>query len=459
MRLRRGQSIVASMALVGVGLMAPVGMASFSTTASVAAMSAHPIPFAPQNAKYIDFSSPPTTAECQAFFGINCYQPFQIQKAYDMAPLYNSGLTGAGETIVIVDAFGSPTIAKDLPVFDATFGLPDPPSFTIIQPAGAVPAYPSDPFGKADRSGWAFETTLDVEWSHVMAPGANIVLVETPESETEGVQGFPQIVAAENYVVNNNIGQVISQSFGSTEEDFPSASSILGLRSAYVNAAANNVTVLASSGDDGATNAFVDESCCYSYRVNSWPSSDPLVTSVGGTMLKLSATGNRLAPDTVWNDGFGAGGGGLSTVFARPAFQNHVQSVVGGARGTPDISMSAAVNGGVVVYYSFKDYGQSPPVSGPEWQIVGGTSEASPLFSGVVAIADQAVGHPLGDLNPILYAHPSQASSDGIVDVTKGNNSFAGVTGFTAGAGYDLASGNGTVDGYQFVEALASGRL
>jgi subtilase family serine protease len=321
-----------------------------------------------------------------------------------------------------------------------------------------VPTFPSDPFGPADRSGWAGETTLDVEWSHVMAPGANILLVETPQSETEGLQGFPQIVQAENYVVDHNLGDVISQSFGATEQTFASPQQILSLRSAFVNAQRNNVTVLGSSGDQGATDFTANLTCCYPYPVNSWPSSDPLVTSVGGTQLNLVGdTGVRAAPDVVWNDGRGAGGGGLSTVFARPAFQSHVRSVVGGARGTPDVSLSAAVDGGVVFYYSFCDYGRNgpggqPPLCGPQWHIVGGTSEASPLFAGIVAIADQAAGHRLGDLNPRLYSHPHLP---GIVDVTSGNNSFAGVTGYNATAGYDLASGLGTIDAAKFVTEIA----
>jgi len=172
--------------------------------------------------------------------------------------------------------------------------------------------------------------------------------------------------------------------------------------------------------------------------------------SIGGTMLSLNAAGNRTKPDQAWNDGFGATGGGLSTVFARPAFQDHEQSVVGDARGTPDISMSAAVNGAVVLYASFKDFEDSPP--GPDdWSLVGGTSEATPLFAGIVALVDQAVGHRVGDLDPLLYSH---ASIPGLVDVTKGNNSFAGVTGFNAGPGYDLATGLGTVDADQFVMGL-----
>jgi subtilase family serine protease len=289
------------------------------------------------------------------------------------------------------------------------------------------------------------------------------------------VQGFPEIVQAENYVIDHNLGDVISQSFGATEETFPSAQSILDLRSAFVNAQMHNVTVLGSSGDTGATDYTADLNCCYPYRVNSWPSSDPLVTSVGGTQLLLDAAGNRMAPDVVWNDGFGASGGGPSHVFARPSFQDHVRDVVGAARGTPDVSLSAAVDGAVVFYYSFCDYGRNnpstgePPLCGPQWHLVGGTSEASPLFAGIVAIADQAAGHRLGDLNPTLYAHASEHMKGGIVDVTSGNNSLVfcstncgqpdevdtTVTGFSAGPGYDMASGLGTIDATKLVAALA----
>jgi subtilase family serine protease len=474
MRLRHGNSIVASLAMVGMGLMTPGATAA--TTAVTHAVRA--LPLAPTHVLNATFSFPPDTNFCRQNLGISCYQPAQFQQAYDLQPLFNAGLTGTGSTIVIVDAFGSPTIQQDLKHFDQTFGLPDPPSLQVIQPAGAVPAFPQDPFGHADRSGWAVETTLDVEWSHVMAPGAKILLVETPASETEGVQGFPEIVAAENYVIDHNLGDVISQSFGATEETFPSPQSILNLRSAFVNAQMHNVTVVSSSGDEGSTSNLPNLTCCYPYRVNSWPSSDPLVTSIGGTQLHLDSNGNRTAPDNVWNDlpvGFdAAGGGGPSHVFPRPAFEDHVRDVVGAARGTPDVSMSAAVDGGVVVYYSFCDFSRSspstgrPPLCGPQWHIVGGTSEAAPLFAGITAIADQAAGHRLGYLNPTLYAHAISAFNGGIVDITKGNNgvlvcsSNCGqpneidtlVPGFDATAGYDMASGLGTIDAAKFVAAL-----
>lgn len=397
-------------------------------------------------------SFPPDTNYCLTNIGIRCYWPAQLQKAYDLAPLYAGGITGAGRTIVIVDSFGSPTIASDLHQFDQTFGLPDPPSLQTFQPAGPVPPFDAT---NDDMVGWAQETTLDVEWSHAMAPGANIVVLATPVSETEGVTGFPEIVQAENWAIDHGIGDVISMSFGATEQTFPNARSIYALRSAFVNAHAHDVALIGSSGNEGSTDFELNLEDLYPFQVTSWPASDPLVTSLGGTQLTLDEAGNRLQPDVVWNDGFGAGGGGLSTVFDRPDFQAHLKGVVDHRRGVPDVSMSSAVDGGVVVYYTFQ-----PGHEG--YHIFGGTSEAAPEFAGIVALADQANGRRIDDLNKQLYRLDYQ---HGLVDVTSGNNGIGPFTntdgntydvpGFDATPGYDLASGLGTIDGAQLVAALA----
>jgi subtilase family serine protease len=408
------------------------------------------------------WQAPPTTADCVAQAGIPCYAPFQLQRAYDLNALYRKGLDGRGRTIVTVDAFGSPTAEQDLRTFDHDFGLPDPPSFRIIQPAGKVPAFdPTDP----DMAGWAEETSLDLQWAHSIAPGANILLVETPVAETEGVQGFPEIMAAENFVVDHKLGDVISQSFGATEETFPDARTLLRLRSALKNAAAHHVTVLGSSGDAGPTDFQLNLQDLFTHRVNSWPSSDPLVTSIGGTQLHLDAQGNRTAPDNVWNDQelFGtaaASGGGVSAIFDRPGFQQAVRSTVGKRRGTPDISMSAAVDGGVLVRIGFSGGDGITP----GYFIFGGTSEASPEFAGVVAIAAQLAHKRLGLINPTLY-RLGAARAPGIVDVTIGDNTVTftqhgqtfTVQGFPAVRGYDLSTGWGTVDAAKFVPELARG--
>jgi subtilase family serine protease len=447
---RTAIALAASAALAVPVLAAPVSVAAMA----VHPAAARPVPAITGHVQTLGRVAPLPTSQCLATIGIHCYNPLQYRNAYDLNPLYAKGITGAGRTIVIVDSFGSPTIQNDLQVFDAQWGLPD--TTVQIVPAGTIP--PFDPTN-GDMVGWAQETTLDVEYAHAIAPGAKIVLIETPVAETEGVTGFPEMMDAEKALIDKGVGDVITQSFGATENTFPGFdsgdfSSLLNLRYAFKDAALHGVTVLASSGDDGATDFIADGSDVYPFPVNSWPSSDPLVTSIGGTQLALDDAGNRTSPDVVWNDGFGAGGGGLSQVFSRPLFQVGVRSVVGNHRGTPDISMSSAVDGGCWVYYSFVN-----PAS--PWHIFGGTSEASPIFSGIVALADQVAGHRLGNINGALYLLgaasqlPHLPVSTGLVDVTSGDNSFAGVTGYPAGPGYDLSSGWGTIDAATFVPALA----
>jgi subtilase family serine protease len=410
---------------------------------------------------------PPTTAFCEHKYHIACYSPIQLQRAYQLPGLLGHGITGKGQTIVIVDSFGSPTVRRDLRVFDAAFHIPPPPALTIIRPAGRVPRYRPT----SNRTGWAGETDLDVEYAHAMAPGAKILLVETPTAENEGTTGFPQIVRAEKYVIDHHLGGVISQSFSATEQTFPTRRSLLALRGAYIDATRKGVTVLAASGDGGAADVKFNQVTYYLHPVTSWPDSDPLVTGVGGTQLRLNAAGRRTAPDRVWNDSFDAatnefifgdhgpnplaGGGGTSVIFGRPRYQNGVRVVVGGRRGVPDITMSAACNGSADMYQSFK--GQPPG-----WYPTCGTSEATPLFAGIVALAGQVAGHPLGLINPRLYAL-SAHHAPGIADILSGSNTvefrqggkLRTVHGFSAVPGYDLASGVGTVDAAKFVFELA----
>ena len=412
-------------------------------------------------------SGPATTAGCEKAEGIACFSPDQLRAAYHLPPLYAKGITGKGVTIMIVDSFGSPTIKADLATFDRQFGYPAPPKFTIIAPAGKIPAFrPND----SDMAGWAGETTLDVEYAHALAPGANILLVETPVSETEGVTGFPQIVAAEQYALAHDKVGVISQSFSATEETFKNYAQLDPLRGAYQAADRARVTVLAASGDAGATDYQSDQVSYYPRRVTSWPASDPLVTAVGGTQLRPRGTGYT---SVAWNDTYDpawtryaegsnapdptASGGGTSEFFARPSYQNSVKAVTGAHRGVPDIAMSAACDGSVTVYSSYQ-----PGQAG--WSLTCGTSEATPEFAAVVALADQVAGHPLGVINPALYRLAAQ-HAPGIVDVTAGNNTVAfdqgtggkpvTVKGYPARQGYDLVTGVGTVNAQQLVYELA----
>jgi subtilase family serine protease len=410
---------------------------------------------------------PSTTAECEQSFHIACYNPAQLQQAYGLNALYSRGITGKGATIVIVEPYGSPTIASDLRAFDRAENVPNPPSLRIIKPAGKVPHYNPD---NPDMVGWAGETTLDVEYAHAIAPGAKILLVETPGGGRSGTAALSPVLTAEKYVIRHHLGDVISQSFGITEQAIGSAA-IRSLRGAYTAAYANHVTVLAASGDTGAAGLEASQTSYYTHAVTSWPASDPLVTAVGGTHLDLDSSGNRNSADTVWNDTYSKNanqlvngsngpnplgtGGGKSAVFARPSYQSKVRGITGGHRGLPDISMSAACSGAVNLYQTF---GGQPP----GWYAACGTSESSPLFAGIVALADQVAGHRLGLINPALYRLASQ-HAPGLVSVRSGNNTVSfrqggkrhTVRGYGARAGYNLATGVGTINAQLFVPELA----
>ncbi|MFI9270866.1 S8 family serine peptidase [Kitasatospora sp. NPDC052896] len=377
-------------------------------------------------------AAPISTSACLTQLHRACYSPLQYRTAYDVDPLYRAGITGRGRTIVIVDSYGSPTVQHDLDVYDARFGLPK--GQVDVVKWGQVP--PFDP-KNADMTGWAGETTLDVEAAHAIAPGARIVLLETGVSETEGPVGVPEMMSGINHLVNAGQADVVSMSWATSEAEFPGFdagdyTSLTTLRYAFVNAAKHGVTLTASSGDGGGDSTRLDAA---------WPAGDPLVTAVGGTQLSLNDQGARTAPDAAWS----GSGGELSKVFARPGYQDPVRSVVGAHRGTPDVSMAGSPNGALWLYSSF-----DPAHTG--WTADGaGTSESSPLFAAVVALADQAAGHRLGVIDNDLYRLYAQHSA-GIVDVTTGST---GPHGYQAGPGYDQATGVGTPDVAKLVRALA----
>jgi subtilase family serine protease len=288
------------------------------------------------------------------------------------------------------------------------------------------------------------------------------------------VTGFPQIVEAEDYVVAHHLGDVISQSFSATEETFGSspAQDIATinshhLRSAYLAAAEqkNGPTVLAASGDSGVADVELNGTTYYTSPVTSWPDSDPLVTGVGGTEIKKGAGSSYY--QVAWNDSYDpklgggtvpyASGGGLSALFTRPSYQGGVKSVVGDARGVPDVSMNGACSSPVFTYQSFPQAG-----SPAGWYPSCGTSEATPEFAGIVALADQVAGHALGLINSTLYTL-SAKKAPGIVPVTSGNNTVTfvqggksyTVRGFSARAGYSLVDGVGTVNAAYLAYELA----
>ena len=334
----------------------------------------------------------PPDSFCRANFGIPCYSPQQIRTAYGLAPLLNAGYTGAGETIIIIVSFGSPTILQDLQTFDADYGLPDPPSLTVLAPLGTVPFDPSN----SDQVGWAFETTLDVEWAHAMAPGANIVLLTSPVSETEGVQGMPEFLLLERYALDHHLGKIISQSWGATENTLftPAGRQVFeDFEHFYQDAAQQNVTVLASTGDSGSANAEIN-GMTYPFPTVIFPASSPLVTAVGGTSL-LADTSGKYQSETVWGNGLGAGGGGVSQQFSEPLYQklllNSAQKSLRNHWGIPDVAYNADPSTPILIYASFVPGAAS-------YYFIGGTSEGSPQWAGIIADANQLAGHRLGFL-------------------------------------------------------------
>jgi subtilase family serine protease len=440
-------------------LTAAIAAGTLLSTAAVTAVTAGTATAGPHPAAA---GAPPASAACQAKLGLACYSPQQLQRAYNLGPLYARGDDGRGRTIVIVDPYGSPTLRHDLGVFDRGFGLPAPPSLRIIQPVGPVPPFrPKSPAMVAA----ADETTGDVEVAHELAPGASILLAELPAAATAAGGGAGRYVAAENYVITRDLGDVISQSFGLAEQNFPSRAALLGLRSAFSRADRDHVSVLAAAGDFGPSD-ITPAGTLYTRPVVLWPASDPLVTAVGGTDLHLDAAGGRTSADTAWNDSRDAtvarrlgglpwaGGGGTSAIFARPAYQDSVRGTVGSHRGVPDIAMSASFSGGVAIFESFP--------GAPGWAPGGGTSAASPALAAIVAIADQYAHRRLGLLNPALY-QLERDHAPGLTDVTQGTNTVSftqggrrvTVQGYPAQPGYDLVTGLGTVNAALFVPELA----
>jgi subtilase family serine protease len=397
---------------------------------------------------------PPTDSQCRTHAGVPCYSPQEIRKAYGVMPLLNNGFTGQGQTIVIIDSFGSPTIQCDLKIFDSAFGLPDPPSFTELAPLGKLKFNPQTP----DMIGWAAETSLDVEWSHAMAPAANIVLMTSPVDETQGVQGMPEFLFLEQYAVNHNLGKIISQSWATTENTLFSTPGgrqvIKNFNTFYQQADRQGVTIFGSSGDAGVANPNINGKI-YPFPTVNFPASSPFITAVGGTSLFASTQGNYHA-EVVWNGGLpsgGATGGGISRFINEPNYQLQNlpasdQSLLNGHRGLPDIAFNADPGTGVLVFLSF-------PGVPAGWYIFGGTSEGSPTWAGITADGNQMAGRSLGFLNPALYVlGNSKNARNSFHDITTGNNSQDNIQGFSATPGWDVTTGWGTPKAANLLQEL-----
>ena len=415
--------------------------------------------------------------------------PGDYAKIYDLASLYQNGANGAGQTIAVVGR--SNVEVTDVETFRTIFGLP-PNSPTIIID-GPDPGFTG--------SGDSVEASLDVEWAGAIAPNAAIDLViSASTATTDGVD------LSSAYIIDNNLASIMTVSFGACEGTLGAAENTF-FNSLWQQAAAQGISVLVAAGDSGAAG-------CDNPNVGpatggsavSGLASTPFNTAVGGTQFNENgndstfwnlANGSGFTsslgyiPETPWNESCDpalstcffnqsnlfAGGGGASTIYVKPAWQ--VTSIPGvpndGHRDIPDVSLASATHDGYLVCFA----GSCQTTTDSQGQpvllnatIVGGTSAAAPAFAAIMAIVDQQTNQRQGLANYALYpmaaaenfancssssrTNPAVASTCIFNDVTAGNNSVPGQPGFNAGLGYDLATGLGSVNAANLVQAFVT---
>jgi uncharacterized protein (TIGR03437 family) len=372
--------------------------------------------------------------------------PDDLATIFDITPLYNGGTDGTGQTLVI--AGQTDVHLSDIAVFQALFNLPaNMPQLMLF---GTNPGVTSD----------LIEADLDLEWSAAVARKVTVVYAYATN-----------VFTAVQYAVDQKLGQMMSLSYGACE-----VYESIAYRAVAQEANAEGMTIFVSSGDAGAAtcdrNGPVPQAS--HGATASWPSSFPEVTSVGGTEFNDSggtywATQNNAndasalgyIPETAWNDSAAAnaleaGGGAPSVLFSKPAWQTGPGVPNDGARDLPDVSLIASP-------FRYAYLVQSAGFL----QAVGGTSASSPSWTGIAALLNQylvsngVIAQPgLGNINPVLY-RLAQATTDVFHDITIGNNQVPclqsspdcidGMVGFSAGPGYDLATGLGSVDAFHLV--------
>jgi subtilase family serine protease len=408
------------------------------------------------------------------------YTPSQLEGAYGLKAPIAGGLDGRGQTVAIVDAFASPTIAQDANTYAGMHGQPPVP-FSQIQP----PDVSNDPdeIENCDPQGWYGEETLDVEAVHAMAPGAHVLYVGGEDCFDEN------LIEAVNKVVDGNLAQIVTNSYGNFGES-EDAALLQAWNDTFRQAALEGIGVYFSSGDSG------DEIANIGMAAPDFPASDPLVTAVGGTSLGVgkddnylfqtgwgtttsTLTGGAWTPPPPGDYLYGAGGG-TSRLFAEPDYQQQVvpeklAKANGGKPGrvVPDVSLVGDPQTGMLVgqTQTFPD----GTVKYSEYRL-GGTSLSSPLMAGVMALADQRAGARHGFANPALYGRYGTAAYRDVVapvaPIAVVRNDFVNSVDATGGtttklrtfdqtgtlhttSGYDDITGVGTPNGQQFLDALA----
>lgn len=385
------------------------------------------------------------------------YTPAQVKGAYGI-----SGYDGAGQTVAVIDAYASPTIVTDVNQWSINRGLPtmSPSQLTQVVPPG-VYRRPENP--KQDPQGWYGEETLDIEAVHGMAPAAKIVYVGAPNN-------YQDLDAAMNHVVDRHLAQIVTNSYGFATELLPPGY-VKPFEDTLIQAAAEGIGVYFSSGDTG------DETATFGFATTDWPASSPWVTAVGGTSLGVGQANTRVL-ETGWGTSdygcntatlacsragwlYGSGGG-VSRIFPEPSYQASAGLSLGG-RGVPDVAALGDPQTGLLI-------GQTqtfPEGAHYDEYRIGGTSLSSPIFAGLMALADQKAGHPHGFANPAFYANAgsftdvlsvktavarrnfvnSVDASAGTSDRLRTFDDYSGSPTQHTNAGWDNVTGLGTPEG------------
>ncbi len=398
--------------------------------------------------------SPTVAGTCQGP-SVACVTPQTMRLAYGVNSLLQKGFTGQGQTVIDLVYLGSPTLQQDMDVFDRTFNLP-PIDLQVISPSLPITGRScvEDQEGVAsvkvqegaasveEREGAAVETQMDVEAIHALAPGAKVIVLQSPVVETQGIIGLPEFRMLEQCIINQKLGFIVSQSWGASELTLQDTKGQQELQQwnavLQQGTMKDHITYFFSSGDHGAADAIDVNDDLGRVPTTNFGADSPWVTSVGATRLRQVGSTFQ---ETAWSDnGSGsASGGGFSSFYQIPFYQKMLpvatQEQFNNRRGVPDVAAVGDPATGLPVY-----------VSG-QWSLVGGTSLSAPIWAAIGAIANQVAGRPLGFINPGLYKLGVSATcQQDFHEITNGNNSnlLAGVRGYSAGPGWNPVTGLGT---------------
>jgi subtilase family serine protease len=395
----------------------------------------------------------------------NAYTSDQIASAYGFTGLYAAGDAGAGTTIALYEL--EPNDPADIAAFQACYGTHASVSYVTVD-------------GGAGRGAGAGEATLDIENTIGLAPAAKVIVYQGPNSNSGAPGSGPYDISSR--IINQDRAQVVSVSWGECEAAL-GASDANAENTLFEQATVQGQSVVSAAGDSGAQDCDLPGAVPRTHTAVDDPASQPYVTGVGGT--SLTALGPPPA-ETVWNNpgtatggalSAGAGGGGVSSLWPMPSAQQHAAAVLGvvkpnaGGRAcgrssgscheVPDVSADADPNTGYQIYWN----GSGTVVGQPAgWQGIGGTSGAAPVWAALLALANSAPGcadSPLGFASPALYRAAGTAYAADFHDVLAGNNDFSHTNGgqFSAGPGYDLASGLGSPNATALVGSLCADSL